>query len=218
VHAKIDSVLGLASSCHRTAESLQDQRNKIRANEDDRVRPWRKKREGCPVRLYNTAEREIDWCGDQCRRDCEADALDDEVSARDEGLVRDPALLWVLRNAECSYFFSKMPSPCPWRTRPAYPIASVTQPAIRPPAKAPHTLYLIARYSCMMANTAKTTRKAALAPTFGMYEYQPYCSTLHVAKVHKVRSRVMMCHASGDCEMWLRIDSRRKRQWRCDCR
>jgi hypothetical protein len=98
----------------------------------------------------------------------EADQLDDEVPAKDRRLIRDPALLWLLRKGEGAYFFSKMPSPCPWRTRPTYPIVPVTQPVTRSPGKAPHTLYWIVKCNCAIANTAKMTRKPALAPIFGI--------------------------------------------------
>jgi hypothetical protein len=86
-------MLVLAGSCQSTAEGLQDQRDQIRANEDDRVRPWRKEGERCSVRFHDAAEREIDWRGDQSERNGETDELNHEVPVRDRKLVRDPALL-----------------------------------------------------------------------------------------------------------------------------
>jgi hypothetical protein len=81
VHARVDFVLCFPGCCESTAEGLQDQRDQIRANEDDRVSPGCEEREWSSVGFYDAAEGEVDWGGDQCWGDGEADELDDEVSA-----------------------------------------------------------------------------------------------------------------------------------------
>jgi hypothetical protein len=78
--ARIDFVLSCSGSCQRTAKGLEDQRDEIGADEYDCVRSRRQERERSSVSLYDAAEGEVDWRGDQGRGDREADQLDDKVS------------------------------------------------------------------------------------------------------------------------------------------
>ena len=78
--ARIDFVLSFAGSCQRTAKGLEGQRDEIGADEYDCVCSRRQEGERSSVSLYDAAEGEVDWRGDQGRGDREADQLNDKVS------------------------------------------------------------------------------------------------------------------------------------------
>lgn len=81
MHARVDFVLCFAGRCQSTAEGLEDQRDQIRADENDCICSRGQEREGSSVGFDDAAKGEVYWCGDQGWGDCEADELDDEVSA-----------------------------------------------------------------------------------------------------------------------------------------
>lgn len=73
MNARVDFVLSFAGRCQRAAESLEDQRDEVRTDKYDCVCSRRQKGERSSVGLYDAAEGEVDWRGDQGRGDREAD-------------------------------------------------------------------------------------------------------------------------------------------------
>lgn len=73
MNASVDFVLSFTRCCQRTDEGLEDQRDEIGADEYDCVCPRRQEGEISSISLYDAAEGEVDWCGDQGRGDREAD-------------------------------------------------------------------------------------------------------------------------------------------------